>query len=54
MAAVTMKAAILLKHLSSVSDAVKDLKIDVADNLSFLEAGGSHTQLLVRCYDSLP
>ena len=43
MAAVTMKAAILLKHLSSVSDAVKDLKIDVADNLSFLEAGGVPT-----------
>ena len=43
MAAVTMKAAILLKHLSSVSDAVKDLRIDVADNLSFLEAGGVPT-----------
>ena len=29
MAEVRMKGAILLKHLSSVSDAVKDLKIDV-------------------------
>jgi hypothetical protein len=43
LAEVRMKGAILLKHLSSVSDAVKDLKIDVADNLSFLKEGGIPT-----------